>query len=189
MSSCRLFATGAFAPIPSSHQEEDLNLRVELPTHSLVVRDLQAMLSKYSLAVIGRKGFLPFLIVGLWLTVFAACAAKGTVALKDLPDNWPPLGTTKQEVQDRLGEPSTRSMSVEGDHPEERWSYEYAAGQDNLFLHAVSEIAVSATDLERSGEAKHLIVTFDHDGKVIGRSVRTEKTGVEPAGPTDAYVR
>jgi len=59
----------------------------------------------------------------------------------------------------------------------------------DLFLNAVSEIAVSATNLERSGNATQLIVTFDQAGKVTSRSVRTEKTGVEPAGPTNEYVQ
>jgi len=129
------------------------------------------------------------LIVGLLLVILVGCAAQGTVALKDLPDNWPPIGTTKQEVQDRLGAPSTSSMSHESGQPEELWRYDYEERQENLFLSAVSEIAVSATDLERSGQAKQLIVKFDQDGKVISRSVRTEKTGVEPAGPTNEYVR
>jgi len=129
------------------------------------------------------------LIIGLLLVLSIGCGAKGTVALKDLPDNWPPIGTSKQEVQDRLGAPSTSSMSDENGHPEEQWHYDYEEGQENLFLQALSKIAVSATTLERSGEARQLSVKFDQDGKVIGRSVHAEKTGVEPAGPTDEYVR
>jgi len=130
------------------------------------------------------------LIIGLLLAVLVGCAAKGTVALKDFPDNWPPIGTTKQEVQDRLGQPSTSSMSQdESGQPEELWRYDYEEKQDNLFLHALSEIAISVTDLKRSGSATQLIVTFDQDGKVIGRSVHTEKTGVEPASPTHEYMQ
>lgn len=126
----------------------------------------------------------------LALAMLVGCAAKGNVALKDLPDKWPPIGTTKQEVQDRLGEPSVSSMTQdESGQPEETWHYEYEDGQDNLFLNAVSEITVSATDLERSGNTTQLIVTFNQDGNVVGRSVRTEKTGVEPAAPTNEYVQ
>jgi len=129
-------------------------------------------------------------IMTLMLAILVGCAAKGNIALKDLPDTWPPIGTTKQEVQDRLGSPSTSTMSHdENGQPEELWHYRYEEGQDNLFLNAVSEIAVSATNLERSGNATQLIVTFDQAGKVTSRSVRTEKTGVEPAGPTNEYVQ
>ncbi len=129
------------------------------------------------------------LIVGLLLAVLAGCATKGTVALRDLPDNWPPVGTTKQEVQNRLGQPSSHSMSVETGQPEEIWTYAYEEGERNPFLYVVSGLAVAATGLERSGEAKVLIVKFDQDGKVISRSVSSQKIGVEPAGPTDEYVR
>lgn len=138
---------------------------------------------------IGWKSPLYSLVVGLLLAVMVGCAAKGTVALKDLPDNWPPVGTTKQEIEDRLGPPSTHSMSVESGHPEEIWSYAYEEDVQNPFLYVVSWIAVSATGLERSGEAKQLVVKFNQDGKVISRSMYREKTGVEPAGPTDEYVR
>lgn len=151
--------------------------------------ECEATLEEDSHTAIEGKVSMYALIIMLALAVLTGCAAKGTVALKDLPDNWPPIGTTKQEVQDRLGEPSTSSMSQESDHPEEIWRYDYEESQENLFLSAVSEIAVSATDLERSGEAKQLIVKFDQDGKVIGRSVYSEETGVEPAGPTNKYVQ
>ena len=126
----------------------------------------------------------------LALAMLVGCTAKGTVALKDLPDKWPPIGTTKQEVQNRLGQPSTSSMTQsESGQPEEIWRYEYEEGQENLFLKVVSEIAVSATDLEHSGNTTQLIVTFDQDGNVVGRSVHTKRTGVEPAGPTNEYVQ
>ncbi len=129
-------------------------------------------------------------IMTLALAMLVGCAAQGNITLKDLPDKWPPIGATKQEVQDRLGPPSTSFKTQnESGQPDEIWRYEYEEGHDNLFLNAVSEIAVSATDLERSGNTTQLIVTFDQDGNVVDRSVHTEKTGVEPAAPTNEYVQ
>jgi len=68
-------------------------------------------------------------IMTLMLAILVGCAAKGNIALKDLPDTWPPIGTTKQEVQDRLGSPSTSTMSHdENGQPEELWHYRYEEG-------------------------------------------------------------
>ena len=126
---------------------------------------------------------------GLLLILLAGCSTTGTASLKDLHADWPPVGTTKEEVQTRLGQPSTHSMSLESGQQEETWTYNYEQGERNPLLYVVSGIAVAATGLERSGEAKELILKFDQDGKVISRSVSTQKIGVEPAGPTDEYVR
>jgi len=129
------------------------------------------------------------LLGGLLLILCAGCATTGTAALKDLPDDWPPLGTTKQDVHTRLGQPSTHSMSVESGQQQEMWIYNYEQSETNPLLFVVAAIAVAATGLERSGEAKELVLTFDQDGKVISRSMSTQQIGTSPAGPTDQYVR
>jgi len=129
------------------------------------------------------------LLGGLLLILCTGCATTGTAALKDLPDDWPPLGTTKQDVHTRLGQPSTHSMIIEGDEQREMWVYNYEQGETHPLLFVVSGIAVAATGLERSGEAKELVLKFDQDGKVISRSMATQKTGTTPAGPTNEYVR
>jgi len=129
------------------------------------------------------------IIHGLLLALLAGCSSTGTASLKDLPDDWPPLGTPKQEVHTRLGEPASRSIGTENDEQQEKWTYRYEQGETNPLLFVVSGIAVAATGLEKSGEFKVLVLTFNQDGKIISRSMSTEKTGATPAGPTTEYVR
>ncbi len=129
------------------------------------------------------------LLGGLLLALLAGCANTGTASLKDLPDDWPPLGTTKQDVQTRLGQPATYSTSIENDEQRDIWTYNYEQSETNPLLFVVSGIAVAATGLERSGEAKTLMLKFDQEGKVVDRSTSTQKIGTTPAGPTDQYVR
>jgi len=129
------------------------------------------------------------LLVGLWLVLLTGCSTTGTAALKDLPEDWPPLGTTKQEVQTRLGQPSIHSRSIERDQPVEIWIYEYQQSETHPVLFVVSAVAAAATGQGKSGEAKTLVLKFDQDGKIIGRSESTQKIGTSPAGPTNEYVR
>jgi hypothetical protein len=129
-----------------------------------------------------------YLVIGGLFILLAGCAT-GTASLKDLPEGWPSLGTTRQEVQARLGEPSTHVSSIERDGPEEIWIYEYEQSETHPLLAVVAGIAVVATGQERSGEAKTLVLRFDQDGKVVGRWESNQKIGTSPAAPTDEYVR
>lgn len=128
-------------------------------------------------------------IGGFLLALLAACATTGTASLNDLPPDWPPLGTTRQDVEARLGQPSTRSVLIESNEQRELWIYQYQQSETHPLLFVVAEIAVAATGQERSGEAKTLALKFNQEGKVISRSESTQKIGTSPAGPTDEYVR
>lgn len=129
------------------------------------------------------------LLGGFLFLLMAGCATAGNPSLKDLSPDWPPLGTTKEEVQARLGQPSAHSMSIESGEQQESWIYNYEQGETNPLLFVVGGIAVAVTEQERSGEAKTLVLKFDQDGKVVGRSESTQKIGTLPAGPTNEYVR
>lgn len=129
------------------------------------------------------------LLRGLLLVLAAGCATTGTASLKDLPEDWPPLGTTKLEVLTRLGQPSSYVRSMQRDEPVEIWIYKYEQSETHPVLFVVGGIAAAATGQERSGEAKTLVLEFDQDDKVMGRSESTQKVGTSPAGPTNEYVR
>lgn len=129
------------------------------------------------------------LLFGLILLLSNSCTATGTVALKDLPEDWPPLGTTKAEVRARLGQPSSQSESIERDLPVEFWIYDYREDETHPVLSVVGGIAAAATGQGKTGEAKTLAIKFDQEGKVTGRSESSQKIGTSPAAPTDQYIR
>lgn len=124
----------------------------------------------------------------LFACLLAACATTGTASLKDLPLEWPPLGTTKQEVLARLGSPSSQSVTMIDGRQSEIWGYDYGHGEVSplLFVPFVG-LLVAASGQGIHAEGKVLLVTFDHEGKVISRSASIRKVGSPPAGPTSYY--
>lgn len=73
-------------------------------------------------------------VVLVCLSLLIACSTTGTASLKDLPPDWPPLGTTKQEVQDRLGKPTTQSVALLDGKQQEVWGYNYATAEVSPLL-------------------------------------------------------
>lgn len=113
--------------------------------------------------------------------LLAGCATVGSTSLKDLPSDWPPVGATKAEVQSRLGPPSAQSVMVQHGVQQETWGYHYAYAEMNplLFVPGVGLI-VAASGEGISTDGMGLMIAFDADGKVIGRSTSKIHTGPEP---------
>jgi hypothetical protein len=119
--------------------------------------------------------------------LLGGCATVGSTALKDLPVDWPPVGTTKSEVQSRLGPPLSQSVMVQQGIQQETWGYHYAYAEINplLFVPGVGLI-VAASGEGMSTDGTRLMIAFDADGKVVGRSISKIHTGPQPVIPVSA---
>lgn len=118
-----------------------------------------------------------------WLAVcvcltLAGCATTGTASLKDIPPDWPPLGATKAAVESRLGPPASQSVMLQDGHQREVWGWDYGSAELNPLLWVpIVGIFVAANNEGYKVEGKELTVTFDSEGKVVGRSTSNQKHG------------
>jgi hypothetical protein len=108
----------------------------------------------------------------------AGCSTTGTASLKELPNDWPPLGETKEVVHSRLGEPSSQSVILQDGQQREVWGWNYGSAELNPLLWVpVVGFFVAANDEGYRAEGKGLAVTFNSEGKVVGRSTSNQKYG------------
>jgi outer membrane protein assembly factor BamE (lipoprotein component of BamABCDE complex) len=114
----------------------------------------------------------------IFCLMLSGCATIGTRSLQDLPAEWPPLGTTKDEVRDRLGSPSSQSVILHDNQQREVWGWNYGTAELNPLLWVpVVGLFVAASDEAYRVEGKDLTVTFNSDGRVVGRSISNQKHG------------
>jgi hypothetical protein len=110
--------------------------------------------------------------------LLTGCSTTGTASLKDLPADWPPLGATKDAVQSRLGPPASQSVILQDGQQREVWGWNYGSAEMNPLLWVpVVGIFVAANDEGYKVEGKELTVTFNGEGKVVGRSTSNQKYG------------
>lgn len=127
------------------------------------------------------------IILGLVLT---GCSTTGTASLKDLPPDWPPIGTSKADVRARLGPPTSQSVTLLDGQQQEVWGYHYATAQVSPLLWVpVVGLIVAASGESYHADTRGLSVTFNGAGNVIGRSWATQTLGSSPAAPTDEYIK
>lgn len=119
----------------------------------------------------------------------ASCSTIGSTALRDLPADWPPVGTTKAEVRARLGPPFSQSVMLQDGVEREAWGYHYAHAEMNplLFVPVVGFVVAMSGD-GVMGEGRQLVLTFDSHGKVSGRSISTTnfRQPQDPLLPADS---
>lgn len=86
-------------------------------------------------------------------------------------DDWPPVGTTKAQILGELGPPNSSTFSMMAGQSTEvlTWVYAHAESNPALFIPIVG-LLVAASGNGMSGDSRSLVVTFDTDGKLIGRS-------------------
>ncbi|WHZ16632.1 MAG: hypothetical protein OJF52_003482 [Nitrospira sp.] len=110
------------------------------------------------------------LAAGLTL-LLTGCVSTGDESIRERSEDWPPLTMTKAELVRELGPPSTRTVSVEEGKTRETLSWAYAEAQANpaAFIPLVG-LAVVATGNGSEGEVRALAVTFNDEGRMIGRT-------------------
>jgi outer membrane protein assembly factor BamE (lipoprotein component of BamABCDE complex) len=109
----------------------------------------------------------------LLLIVLTGWSSTDTDPIKDLPADWPPLGTTRAEVRQRLGSPSSQSVTVFSGAERETWSYHFEqADSDPFLLKSAFGFPPALNDDGGKDQGKGLVIIFDAGGKVIERSMR-----------------
>ena len=129
-----------------------------------------------------------FCLVALFL---GGCVSTGDESIRERSEEWPPLTMTKAELLRELGPASTRTVSVEEGKTRESLSWAYAEAQANpaAFIPVVG-LAVVATGNGSDGEVRVLAVTFNDQGRMIGRTwsrhpIGSRKNDSAPAGPRE----
>jgi hypothetical protein len=119
--------------------------------------------------------------------LLTGCATVGSMSLKDLPAEWPPVGTTKSQVQSRLGPPLSQSVMLQDGVQRETWGYHYASAEMNplLFVPGLGLI-VAASGEGISTDGTGLEIAFDANGKVVGRTLSKIHTGPNSVIPISA---
>lgn len=130
-------------------------------------------------------------LLSLVLLLLAGCVSTGDESIRERSEDWPPLTMTKAELIRELGPPSTRTVSVEDGKTREALSWAYAEAQANpaAFIPVVG-LAVVASGNGTDGEVRVLAVTFNDQGRMIGRTwsrtpIGSRKNEGAPAAPRE----
>lgn len=111
------------------------------------------------------------LFIAFMLLLLTGCVSTGDESIRERSEDWPPLTMTRAELIRELGPPSTRTVSVEDGKTREALAWTYAEAQANpaAFIPVVG-LAVVASGNGSDGEVRMLAVTFNQDGRMIGRT-------------------